>query len=344
MFFRLQLFLWGWQFMLGRMSPVIFYWIWFLPDWFQQLFLQAEQQTKWSEPTIPNRACPAINSVSLLQVVLLEPFFVWVWNSMLVGGCSSPSPPSPFWGWRLPILTQFGAHWIPRRPGPDFFVLGPSSLLEKLLPKIHCNFHFQKLKFSSPRTSGTASRKVFRSCETQGTQKRGVLAKGVSAESSVTPKETKNTQRYWAQQLTWHSEHHCQERHTFLQKPPSNRESSKRLTWKGGGVRCERFNILWFWAVEPFRGPKGGSIEPLGFDRTFCGGFNRTFLGQSPISGYHPHEPDVPKLAGCTALCSLDPDATAQTQLQRTEKGFWSKHLQSNQAQITFQKMSSKNN
>ena len=34
-------------------------------------------------------------------------------------------------------------------------------------------------------------------------QEKGVLAKGVSAESSVTPKETRNTQGYWAQQVHW---------------------------------------------------------------------------------------------------------------------------------------------
>ena len=52
-------------------------------------------------------------------------------------------------------------------------------------------------------------------------QEKGVLAKGVSAESSVTPKETKNAQGYWAQQYIWHSERRSQERRTILQKPPS---------------------------------------------------------------------------------------------------------------------------
>ena len=36
-----------------------------------------------------------------------------------------------------------------------------------------------------------------------GAKKRGVLARGISAESSVTPKETKNTQGHWAQQCIW---------------------------------------------------------------------------------------------------------------------------------------------
>ena len=45
--------------------------------------------------------------------------------------------------------------------------------------------------------------------------RKGGFSKGVSAESSVTAKETKNTQGYWPQQYTWHSERHGQERHTF---------------------------------------------------------------------------------------------------------------------------------
>ena len=49
--------------------------------------------------------------------------------------------------------------------------------------------------------------------------KKGVLAKGVSAESSVTPKETKSIQGYWAQQYIWHSERHSQERCTFCKNP-----------------------------------------------------------------------------------------------------------------------------
>ena len=35
-------------------------------------------------------------------------------------------------------------------------------------------------------------------------QEKGVLAKRVSVESSVTGKETKSTQGYWAQQYIWH--------------------------------------------------------------------------------------------------------------------------------------------
>ena len=54
-----------------------------------------------------------------------------------------------------------------------------------------------------------------------GSQKGGVLAKGVSVESSATVKEAKVPPKYWAQQYIWHSERHSQERHTFLQKSPS---------------------------------------------------------------------------------------------------------------------------
>ena len=54
----------------------------------------------------------------------------------------------------------------------------------------------------------------------QEPRKRGVLAKGVSVESSITAKEMKATQGYWPQQYICHSERHSQERRTFLQKPP----------------------------------------------------------------------------------------------------------------------------
>ena len=43
-------------------------------------------------------------------------------------------------------------------------------------------------------------------------QEKGALATGVSAESSVAPKETENNQGYWAQQDIWHSERHSQEK------------------------------------------------------------------------------------------------------------------------------------
>ena len=52
-------------------------------------------------------------------------------------------------------------------------------------------------------------------------QEKVGLGKGVSAESSVTPKKAKNSQGYWTQQYIWHSECHSQERHRFLQKTPS---------------------------------------------------------------------------------------------------------------------------
>ena len=51
-------------------------------------------------------------------------------------------------------------------------------------------------------------------------QEKGVLAKGVLAQSSVTPKETKNTQGYTAQQYVWHSEPHSQERRYYFAKTP----------------------------------------------------------------------------------------------------------------------------
>ena len=55
--------------------------------------------------------------------------------------------------------------------------------------------------------------------------RKGGFSKGVSAETSVTLKETKNSLGYWAQQYIWHSEHQMQERRTYLQnpllKPPS---------------------------------------------------------------------------------------------------------------------------
>ena len=58
-------------------------------------------------------------------------------------------------------------------------------------------------------------------------QEKGVLAKGVFIESSVTPKKTKDTQGYWAQQCVWHLEPHSQERLTFLQKPLSKKNIPK---------------------------------------------------------------------------------------------------------------------
>ena len=72
--------------------------------------------------------------------------------------------------------------------------------------------------------------------------------------SSVTPKETKNTQGCWGQQYIWHSEHHSQERRIFLHKPPSKSPLflvPGRLAWRtfrilsifyvvsGGGEREE---------------------------------------------------------------------------------------------------------
>ena len=51
-----------------------------------------------------------------------------------------------------------------------------------------------------------------------GNQRKGVLAKGVSAESSLASKESNHTPKYWAQQYIWHSKRHSQERGTFRKK------------------------------------------------------------------------------------------------------------------------------
>ena len=50
-------------------------------------------------------------------------------------------------------------------------------------------------------------------------QEKGVLAKGVSVETSVTAKETKNTQGCWPQQYIWHSERHSREKGAFCKNP-----------------------------------------------------------------------------------------------------------------------------
>ena len=55
-----------------------------------------------------------------------------------------------------------------------------------------------------------------------GNQEKGVLAKGVSAEPSVTSRKQKIPGGNWAQQYIWHSERHRQERRICLRKnPPS---------------------------------------------------------------------------------------------------------------------------
>ena len=51
-------------------------------------------------------------------------------------------------------------------------------------------------------------------------QEKGVLAKGVSVESSVTAKAAKNIQGYWPQQFIWGLKSaHSQERRTFCRSP-----------------------------------------------------------------------------------------------------------------------------
>ena len=138
-----------------------------------------------------------------------------------------------------------------------FFVLGNCFFTrENLPPKMQSTFTSKTKKLTT---------KNFWDCfhvtfsdlpELRYTKKKSFLAKGVSAESSVTPKESKNIQGY-GPSSSFGTQSATAKRgiHTSLQKKPSNRKSSKRVTW-------------------------------------MC-----------------------PSLDGCTALCSLDPDATAQTQL-----------------------------
>ena len=66
----------------------------------------------------------------------------------------------------------------------------------------------------------------------------GPLSRNVfrSSESNVTPEETRNTQGYWAKQLIWHSEHHCQEKHTFLQTTPLLLGKALKVQPERGGV------------------------------------------------------------------------------------------------------------
>ena len=59
-------------------------------------------------------------------------------------------------------------------------------------------------------------------------QKKGGLAKGVSAESSVVVKQTKN-------QYMWHSERHSQKRRTFLQTTPPLQKEPFSWFLKNGG-------------------------------------------------------------------------------------------------------------
>ena len=68
----------------------------------------------------------------------------------------------------------------------------------------------------------------------------GGLVKGVSAESSVTPKEAKYSQGFWAQLHICHSE---QERRTYLQKPlskPSSMFGTQSATAKRGVHICQK--------------------------------------------------------------------------------------------------------
>ena len=67
--------------------------------------------------------------------------------------------------------------------------------------------------------------------------KKGVLAKGVSAGSSVTPKEQKILLGHWPQQYIWHSQRDGQEGRVFLQKPPSKNP----LFLADTGALCDTF-------------------------------------------------------------------------------------------------------
>ena len=64
-------------------------------------------------------------------------------------------------------------------------------------------------------------------------QEKGGLGKGVPVESSVTAKETKSTQGFWAQQYIWRLECHSQERHTFLQNKTLLKASDMFRSQKG---------------------------------------------------------------------------------------------------------------
>ena len=55
--------------------------------------------------------------------------------------------------------------------------------------------------------------------------RKGGFSKEFSVEPSVTAKETKNTQGYWAQQYIWHAERHSRERRTFSQNPLKKKPS-----------------------------------------------------------------------------------------------------------------------
>ena len=81
--------------------------------------------------------------------------------------------------------------------------------------------------------------------------RKGVLAKGVSVESSVTAKETKNTQGYWPQQYIWHSERRakCIARHTFCKNPLLKTPFSWFLN--GGHWGKSSKNAVFFWWETP---------------------------------------------------------------------------------------------
>ena len=76
--------------------------------------------------------------------------------------------------------------------------------------------------------------------------------------------------------------------------------------------------VRYWGSIEPFRGQNGGSVEPFGVRWNLCsglmepfGGFDRTFLGWSPISGYcsktpsngeHPGDPNHQDLPQSIAI------------------------------------------
>ena len=62
-------------------------------------------------------------------------------------------------------------------------------------------------------------------------QEKGVLAKGVSVESSATTRNNKNIQGYWAWQYFRHSERHSQGRRAFCKKALLKTPFSRFLNW-----------------------------------------------------------------------------------------------------------------
>ena len=124
---------------------------------------------------------------------------------------------------------------------------GPISLcpgsLSFLLEKSYCQKSTAFLTSKNSKAHhqellGPFSRNVFRSSETQEPRKGDfVTPKKTEIPKDIGPSSSFGTQSTIAKRGI----------HTFLQKPPSNRESSKRVTCKGGGGFDAKGSI------EPFR-------------------------------------------------------------------------------------------